>query len=71
VTYSTLSLDWPGADVARVELLCAESGEGGVQWIARYIGRGKALEWIMLARHIDAFIKKRPPHFGTSLKGNE
>jgi hypothetical protein len=71
VTYSTPSLDWQGADVARVELLSAEPGEGGVQWIARYIGRGKALDWIMLARRIDAFIKKRPPNFGASLKGNE
>jgi hypothetical protein len=52
-------------------LLSAEPVEGGVQWIARYIGRGKALEWIMLTRHIDAFIKKRPPNFGTSLKENE
>jgi enoyl-CoA hydratase/carnithine racemase len=34
--------------------LGATPGAGGVQKLARHIGRGKAMEWIMLARHIDA-----------------
>lgn len=34
--------------------LGATPGAGGVQKLARHIGRGKALEWIMLARHVDA-----------------
>ncbi len=34
--------------------LGATPGAGGVQKLARHIGRGKAIEWIMLARHIDA-----------------
>lgn len=46
------------ASTARVGLpearLGATPGAGGVQKLARYIGRGKALEWIMLARHVDA-----------------
>ena len=70
MTYSTPSLDWRGAESRGVKLLGAEPGDGGVQWIAGYIGRGKALDWIMLARH-RRFIEKRPPNFGTSLKGNE
>jgi len=57
VTYSTPSLDWRGAESRGVELLGAEPGDGGV-------------DWIMLARH-RRFIEKRPPNFGTSLKGNE
>ena len=46
------------ATTARVGLpearLGATPGAGGVQKLARHIGRGKALEWILLARHIDA-----------------
>ena len=34
--------------------LGATPGAGGVQKLARYIGRGKAMEWILLARHVDA-----------------
>jgi enoyl-CoA hydratase/carnithine racemase len=34
--------------------LGATPGAGGVQKLARHIGRGKAIEWIMLARHVDA-----------------
>lgn len=34
--------------------LGATPGAGGVQKLARHIGRGKALEWIMLARHVAA-----------------
>ena len=34
--------------------LGATPGAGGVQKLGRFIGRGKALEWIMLARHVDA-----------------
>jgi enoyl-CoA hydratase/carnithine racemase len=34
--------------------LGATPGAGCVQKLARYIGRAKALEWIMLARHVDA-----------------
>ncbi|MBN8917008.1 MAG: enoyl-CoA hydratase/isomerase family protein [Rhizobiales bacterium] len=46
------------ADTARVGLpeakLGATPGAGGVQKLSRFIGRGKALEWILLARHVDA-----------------
>ena len=46
------------ADTACVGLpeaqLGATPGAGGVQKLARFIGRGKALEWILLARHVDA-----------------
>ena len=46
------------ASTARVGLpearLGATPGAGGVQKLARFIGRGKAAEWIMLARHVDA-----------------
>ena len=46
------------AETARVGLpearLGATPGAGGVQKLARHIGRGKALEWIMLARHVEA-----------------
>lgn len=46
------------ADTARVGLpeakLGATPGAGGVQKLARFIGRGKAMEWILLARHVDA-----------------
>lgn len=46
------------ATTARVGLpearLGATPGAGGVQKLARHIGRGKALEWILLARHVDA-----------------
>ncbi|MEP9355227.1 enoyl-CoA hydratase-related protein [Xanthobacter sp. KR7-65] len=46
------------ADTARVGLpeakLGATPGAGGVQKLARFIGRGKALEWILLARHVEA-----------------
>lgn len=46
------------ATTARVGLpeakLGATPGAGGVQKLGRFIGRGKALEWIMLARHVDA-----------------
>jgi len=38
---------------------------------ARYIGRGKILEWIMPARDIEAFIKKRPAEFRHKPQGNE
>ncbi len=34
--------------------LGATPGAGGVQKLARHIGRGKALEWILLGRHIAA-----------------
>lgn len=34
--------------------LGATPGAGGVQKLSRHIGRGKALEWILLARHVDA-----------------
>lgn len=34
--------------------LGATPGAGGVQKLSRHIGRGKALEWIMLARHVEA-----------------
>lgn len=34
--------------------LGATPGAGGVQKLARHIGRGKALEWILLARFIEA-----------------
>ncbi len=34
--------------------LGATPGAGGVQKLARHIGRGKALEWILLARHVGA-----------------
>ncbi len=34
--------------------LGATPGAGGVQKLARHIGRGKALEWILLARHVNA-----------------
>lgn len=34
--------------------LGATPGAGGVQKLSRHIGRGKALEWIMLARHVGA-----------------
>ncbi len=46
------------ASTARVGLpearLGATPGAGGVQKLARFIGRGKAAEWIMLGRHVDA-----------------
>jgi enoyl-CoA hydratase/carnithine racemase len=32
----------------------ATPGAGGVQKLQRHIGRGKALEWILLGKHIDA-----------------
>jgi len=34
--------------------LGATPGAGGVQKLSRHIGRGKAMEWIMLARHVAA-----------------
>lgn len=34
--------------------LGATPGAGGVQKLSRHIGRGKAMEWIMLARHVGA-----------------
>lgn len=34
--------------------LGAIAGAGGVQKLARHVGRGKALEWILLARQVDA-----------------
>lgn len=34
--------------------LGATPGAGGVQKLSKFIGRGKALEWILLARHVDA-----------------
>jgi enoyl-CoA hydratase/carnithine racemase len=34
--------------------LGATPGAGGVQKLARFIGRGKAMEWILLERHVDA-----------------
>lgn len=34
--------------------LGATPGAGGVQKLSRHIGRGKAMEWIMLARHVNA-----------------
>jgi enoyl-CoA hydratase/carnithine racemase len=34
--------------------LGATPGAGGVQKLSRHIGRGKAIEWIMLARHVEA-----------------
>ncbi|WP_026381654.1 enoyl-CoA hydratase/isomerase family protein [Afifella pfennigii] len=34
--------------------LGAIAGAGGVQKLARHVGRGKALEWILLASHVDA-----------------
>lgn len=46
------------ADTARLGLpetrLGAIAGAGGVQKLVRHVGRGKALEWILLARQIDA-----------------
>lgn len=46
------------ADSARLGLpetkLGAIAGAGGVQKLVRHVGRGKAMEWILLARHIDA-----------------
>ncbi len=46
------------ADSARIGLpetkLGAIAGAGGVQKLARHVGRGKALEWILLARQVDA-----------------
>ncbi len=46
------------ADSARIGLpetkLGAIAGAGGVQKLVRHVGRGKALEWILLARQIDA-----------------
>lgn len=46
------------SDRARVGLpetrLGAIAGAGGVQKLLRHVGRGKALEWILLARQIDA-----------------
>ncbi|GAB1391331.1 MAG: 3-hydroxybutyryl-CoA dehydratase [Rubrivivax sp.] len=46
------------ADSARIGLpetrLGAIAGAGGVQKLLRHVGRGKALEWILLARQIDA-----------------
>lgn len=34
--------------------LGAVAGAGGVQKLIRHVGRSKALEWILLARHVDA-----------------
>lgn len=34
--------------------LGAIAGAGGVQKLIRHVGRSKAMEWILLARHIDA-----------------
>ena len=34
--------------------LGATPGAGGVQKLARFIGRGRATEWILLGRHVDA-----------------
>lgn len=34
--------------------LGATPGAGGVQKLSRFIGRGRALEWILLARHVGA-----------------
>ncbi|PPE70200.1 enoyl-CoA hydratase/isomerase family protein [Caldimonas thermodepolymerans] len=34
--------------------LGAIAGAGGVQKLIRHVGRSKALEWILLARHVDA-----------------
>lgn len=46
------------ADSARIGLpetkLGAIAGAGGVQKLVRHVGRGKALEWILLARQVDA-----------------
>ncbi|MEN9763701.1 MAG: hypothetical protein RI906_3527 [Pseudomonadota bacterium] len=46
------------ATTARVGLpetkLGAVAGAGGVQKLIRHVGRSRALEWILLARHIDA-----------------
>ncbi len=46
------------ADSARVGLpetrLGAIAGAGGVQKLIRHVGRSKALEWILLARHVEA-----------------
>ncbi len=46
------------ADNAHIGLpetkLGAIAGAGGVQKLTRHVGRGKALEWILLARQVDA-----------------
>lgn len=46
------------ADDARIGLpetkLGAIAGAGGVQKLIRHVGRSKALEWILLASHVDA-----------------
>ncbi len=51
------------ADSARIGLpetrLGAIAGAGGVQKLLRHVGRGKALEWILLARQIDAATAER------------
>ncbi|HNT40064.1 MAG TPA: enoyl-CoA hydratase/isomerase family protein [Rubrivivax sp.] len=51
------------ADSARIGLpetrLGAIAGAGGVQKLLRHVGRGKALEWILLARQIDAASAER------------
>lgn len=39
--------------------LGAIAGAGGVQKLVRHVGRGKALEWILLARQIDAATAER------------
>jgi len=53
------------ADTARVGLpetkIGAIPGAGGVQKLHRLIGRGKALEWILLSRHVEA---PEALHFG-------
>jgi enoyl-CoA hydratase/carnithine racemase len=45
---TTAKVGLPGARLG------ATPGAGGVQKLARHIGRGKALEWILLARPIEA-----------------
>ena len=35
-------------------ILGATPGAGGVQKLHRFVGRGKALEWILLAKHLSA-----------------
>jgi len=51
------------ADDARIGLpetrLGAIAGAGGVQKLVRHVGRSKALEWILLARQIDAATAER------------
>jgi enoyl-CoA hydratase/carnithine racemase len=46
------------ADTARIGLpetrIGAIPGAGGVQKLHRLVGRGKALEWILLSRHVEA-----------------